>query len=265
MSRMMVGVRAACNLLIVSSAIALSVTIFIGCTTMKEKWNEAKEWHETQQLKRREAKEKEYKRLASLPPAQVVVQTPSREIAVCAQQSCDLFNVAQPKMRAYIDLTENSYEYRGYVNDVQYYIEEEKMSSADAQKKVMDAVIAGDANRPDGEKVWPKIVKGAEAARQFGSEAEGKQFLGLNIRYLEINARIVKICKGLYDRQKELKKLVKHKQISKEQMQQENSVILQRLAECAAVQQQLSDAGKCISFMVEQHNRVRELENEAAR
>ena len=247
------------------SVIVLSVVIFIGCDTMKEKWAETKEWYETQQLKRREAQEKEYKRLAALPPAQVVVQSPSQDIAICAKQSCDLFNVAQPKMRAYIALTENSYEYRGYINDVQYYIEEEKMPSAEAQKKVRDAVLAGDANRPEGEKVWPKIVKGAEASRQFGSEAEWKQFLGLRVRHLEITANVVKICKALYDRQKELKKLAKHRQISQEQMQQENSAILQRLAECAAIQRQLSDAGKCISFMVEQHNRIMEFEKEAAR
>ena len=243
--------------LMMFSLSALAGVMLAGCSTLSE-------WYDTQLLKRRAAKEAEFKRLADSPPAQVV-KSPRKEIAIRAHESCDLFNVAQPKMKAYIALTENSYEYRGYINDVQYYIEEEKMSSAEAQKKVRDAVIAGDASRPDDEKIWPKIVKGAEAARQFGSEAEWKLFLALRLQQIEINAKVVKICKAFYDRQKELKKLVKKKQISKEQMQQENSVILERLAECAAIQRQLSDAGKCIAYMVEQHNRVMEFEREAAR
>ena len=251
--------------LITVVGIALAGRVFFGCSTMKEWSASAQEWYETQQLKRREAQEKEYKRLAALPPAQVVVQSPSKEISICAKQSCDLFNVAQPKMRAYIALTENSYEYRGYINDVQYYIEEEKMSSADAQKKVRDAVIAGDAKRPDGEKVWPKIVKGAEAARQFGSESEFKQFLALRASHLEIEARLVKIIQNLFKLRKELKKAAKEKRISKDERLAKENAILQRLEECTAVQQQLSDAGKCISFMVEQHNRIMEFEKEAAR
>ena len=237
---------------------------FTGCNTMSEYWKSTQEWYETQQLKRREAQENEYKRLAALQPAQVVF-TPSRDIAICAQQSCDLFNVAQPKMRAYVALTENSYEYRGYINDVQYYIDEEKMSRDEAQKKVRDAVIAGDLNRPEEEKIWPKVLKGAEAARQFGTESESKQFLALRASHLEIEARLAKITQALFRFRKDLKKAEKNKQISKESRMEQESAIMQRLAECAAVQRQLSDAGKCISFMEEQCNRVREFEKEAAR
>ena len=49
------------------------------------------------------------------------------------------------------------------------------------------------------------------------------------------------------------------------ELNKENTVILQRLSECAAINGQLSDAGSCISFMEDQYNRARELENEAAR
>ena len=246
-------------------AIMLAGVVLVGCSTIKALGADAKEWYETQQLKRREAQEKEYKRLAALPPAQVVVKSPRRDIVDCSRQSRDLFNVAQPKMKAYITLTENSYEYRGYINDVQYYIEEEKMSSAEAQKKVRDTVIAGDANRPDGEKIWPKIVKGAEAARQFGAESEWKLFLGLRVRHLEINARLVKIIQSLNKQRKELSKAEKAKRISRAQRLEKEIELVQRLSECMAIQQQLSDSGKCISYMVEQCNRVRELEREAAR
>ena len=239
-------------------AFLLAGVIFAGCSTIQE-------WYETQKLKWREAQEQEYRRLAALPPAQLVVQSPRRDIAICAKESCDLFNVAQPKMRAFIALTENSYEYRGYCNDVQYYIEQEKMSSAEAQKKVRDAVIAGDANRPDGEKVWPKIVKGAEAARQFGFASEREQFLALQVRQLEIYARLVKIIQNLNKERKELRKLAKEKMISKAERREREVVIGQRISECMAIQGQVALSGRCISFMIEQYNRVMELESDAAR
>ena len=245
------------NKLMLIGLSAIALVGITGCSSLSE-------WYDAQLLQWREAQEREYRRLAGLPPAQAV-QSPNRNIAFLAKQSCDLFNMAQPKMRAYIALTENSYEYNGFVNDVRYYIENEKMTEAEAQKKVYDAVIAADATRPDDEKVWPKILKGAAAARQFGPQSERDQMMALLSRSIEISAAVVNICKTLRDRQKKMKKLVKEKKMSKKQMKEENGLIMQRLAECSAIQMQLSEAGRCISFMMDQYNRAKELEREAAR
>ncbi len=237
------------------SAIVSAVIILAGCSTISEWCAGVQEWYAAQRAK-------EFKRLVALPPAQMV-RSPRKDIALCAKQSCDLFNVAQPKMRAYIAKVETSHEYLGFVNDVQYYIEEEKMSSAEAQKKVRDAVIAADAKRPDDEKVWPKIQKGAVAARQWGSEDDWKQFWKLSAYESEVGGKVRKICKEFDDREKHLRKLSKNKQISKEQFQAESSVIKERRAECAAIQKQLSDARGCISFMMDQYQRAKELEDYA--
>lgn len=203
----------------------------------------------------REAIRREYDRLASLPPAKPI-KSPMPEIANCSRQSCDLFNVAQPKMRAYIAKVETSREYTGFINDIRYYVEEKKMSPVEAQRKVRSAVIAADANRPDGEKVWPKILKGAKAARQFGSASERKQFAELDARYCEICAALGKISKQLRKMQKDLKH-EKNKSVRMEK----NAVIASRYAECLEVQCQLSDAGRCISFMKDQYDRANELED----
>ena len=228
--------------------IVLTSVVLAGCSTLSE-------WYAEQQLKWREAQEREYKRLAELPPAQMV-KSPDRDIAACAKQCCDLFNVAQPKMRAYIIKIETSREYVGFINDVQYCIEEEKMSNTEACKKVKDAVVAADANRPDDEKVWPKILKGWEAARQLGPKADELLILELNHRHIATCARMGKIYKKLRKSQKELKN-----EKNKTAKQERAAELMNRLAECAAIQKQLSDASKCISFMMNQYSRVKELED----
>ncbi len=236
---------------------SLSVLFGIGCSTVKESWRATQDWYAEQQVKWREAQEEEYRRLASLPPAEVVA-SPNPAIAMCARQSCDLFNVAQPKMLAYVAKTETSREYTGFMNDIKYLVEEKKMSEQEACRKVADAVIAADANRPDDEKVWPKIQRGLAAAKLLGTKSERDQMLGLSRRRAEIAEAVGKICKNL----RKVQKALKHEK-NKTVRQAAEEEIMKRTAECAAIQGQLSESQKCISLMYDQQSRVAELENYA--
>ena len=70
-------------------------------------------------------------------------------------------------MKAYVAKVESCREYTGFMNDIRYYVEEEKLSNKEACRKVCDAVIAADANRAGGQKIWPKIQKGIVAANEL--------------------------------------------------------------------------------------------------
>ena len=157
------------------------MTFLIGCSTVKELTSSAQEWYSAQQVKWRERKEKEYKQLVALPPAQMIVSS-HPGIASCAQASCALFNEAQSKMKAYIAFAETSHEYVGFVNDIQYYVEEEKLSAQEACAKVKSAVLAADAKLPEEEKVWPKILRGYAAASVLGPQNELSRIAALSSR-----------------------------------------------------------------------------------
>lgn len=214
------------NKLTVVSVVVLIGAIIAGCAT-------------TSPEEKRAAYQKEYSRLASLPPAQMVV-SPNYDVANCAKLSCDLFGEVQPMMKAYVAKTESSREYTGFMNDVQYYVKEEKMSNQDACKKVADAVIAADANRPDDQKVWPKIQKGIVAANELDPKTQLAQIALLVARNLEI-AKSVKALPN---------SLAKEDFMSK----------AQRLQEISAISKQLTDMLECLYFLQDQYTRVVELE-----
>jgi len=87
------------NKLVGIAGVGMAVAVVAGCATT------------------RDAYEKEYARLSSMPPATLVV-SPNREVANCAKSSCDLFNEVQPLMKAYVAKTESSHEFTGFMNDV---------------------------------------------------------------------------------------------------------------------------------------------------
>lgn len=213
--------------LIVIGAVALA-GVMTGCFTMSPE-------------ERREAYQKEYSRLAALPPAQMV-QSPNPDIANCAKLSCDLFNEVRPMMKAYVDKTESNREYTGFMNDIQYYVKEEKMSEKDACKKVADAVIAADADRPDDQKVWPKIKKGIAAA----NELEPKKQLAQIALLLARNSEIVNSIQRFKDSD-----AFKNMDIQGK---------IARGKECSAIIDQSEDTGKCLYFLQDQYTRVLMLE-----
>ena len=274
------------------STIVFSVAIsalLVGCSTIEKEWEEAQQRYEERQVKRREAQEKRFKQLAALPPAQMVAVAPGRDItssakytvkegkgkkekvvvvpvdcpkvnALCAKASCDLFNEAHRKMKAYITFYENCRECVGFMNDVQYFVEEEKLSQKDAYEKVAKSVMAADAKLSADEKVWPKIQKGLMAAKTFGSGNEMSQVLALRSRQIEILAALGKVNTALDAMQKELKKAKKNKRISNEAYAQSLSVIQRRVAEHGGVYKQLNLVSECINFMVEQRSRIDDLD-----
>lgn len=211
------------KLMMVAGAVALG-GIMTGCFTMSP-------------AERRAAYQEEYARLAALPPAQMIV-SPSPEISNCAKLSCDLFNEVHPIMKAYVDKTETNREYTGFMNDIKYLVEEEKMSEQDACKKVAEDVIAADANRPDDQKVWPKIKSGIAAANELDPKQQLVKIAVLIARNLEI---------------------VKSVQAFKDSAAFKNmdfQAMLVRGKECAAIVNQSEDTGKCLYFLQEQFTRV---------
>ena len=191
---------------------------------------------------RRAALQKEFERLKSLPPA-VMVASPNKDVAKCAKLSCDLFNEVQPLMKAYADKVETSREYIGFMNDIQYYVEDEKLSNQEACKKVKDSVVAADANRPNDQKVWPKIERGVAAANELDPK---KQLAKIAI---------------LVARNEDIKKTVSDlpKSYSNEDFQGK----LKRGDECSAISKQLAESAECLAYLGDQYARVVELENYA--
>jgi len=221
------------KVMMVVGAIVLT-TLITGCSLLEP----TKLSPEEQRAKYQE----EFTQFAALPPAKRVA-SPNPAIADCAKLSCDLFNEMHPMMKAYVAKVETSREYTGFMNDVRYYVEEEKMSNKDACKKVYDAVIAADANRPDGEKLWPKIHKGIVAANELDPKKQLAQIAVLVAR----NGNIAKSVKDLPKAFKEKDPMGKAK----------------RAAECAAIAKQLADVLRCLNYLGDQYSRVVELDNYA--
>ncbi len=187
--------------------------------------------------------QEEFTQFAALPPAKMVA-SPDPDITKCARLTCDLFNEMHPLMKAYVAKVESSREYTAFMNEVRYCVEEEKLSNQDACKKVYDAVIAADANRPDGEKLWPKIHQGIIAANELDPKKQTAQILVLIAR----NKDVVKSAQEL------------PKKFSKEK---DFRIKAQRASECAAVLKQAMDCLVCLNYLSDQYSRVVELENYA--
>lgn len=190
----------------------------------------------------RAAYQKEFERLAKLPPAQMVA-SPNPSVASCAKLSCDLFNEVHPMMKAYVAKVETNREYTGFMNDIQYYVKEEKMSNQAACKKVKDDVIAADANRPADQKLWPKIQRGIAAANELDPKKQLAQIAILAAR----NAAIGKTAKDL------------PKSFSNEDYMGK----VKRGNECSAISKQLAESAECLAYLGDQYSRVIELENSA--
>ncbi|MGN0832194.1 MAG: hypothetical protein ACI4RD_00930 [Kiritimatiellia bacterium] len=214
------------NALKVVSEAAIGAVLLSGCSTMTME-------------ERRAEYAKEYAALAALPPAQRIV-SPNRAVDDCARLSHDLFNTVQPLMKAYVSSVENSYEYAGFMNDVRYYVEEEKLSVQAACRKVVDAVVAADANRPADQKVWPKIQKGIVAANAL----EPKKML---VRIGVLIARNAEITRSV----SRLPGAFKHEDMMAK---------VRRGVECSAISAQLARSLECLVYLSDTYTRVLELE-----
>ena len=213
--------------LTIGMAIVSIGTIVAGCLTMSPE-------------ERRAAYQEEFERLASLPVAQQV-SSPNKDVSGCAMLSCGLFNEVQPLMKAYVAKVESSREYTGFMNDIRYYAEEEKLSNADACKKVMDAVLAADAARPDDQKIWPKIKKGIDAANELDPKKQLIQIAALTVKNQEVSKKVETLPESY--------------------AQEDFTGKMARGKECSAISKQLADVTECLVFLGDQYARVVELEN----
>ncbi len=191
---------------------------------------------------RRAAYQKEFERLSNLPPA-VAVASPNQSIAACAKLSCDLFNEVQPMMKAYVAKVESNREYTGFMNDIQYYVKEEKMSDKEACKKVTDDIVAADANRPDDQKVWPKVKRGIAAANELEPKKQLAQIAVLVARQADIQKKVSDLPKSYSN--------------------EDFAGKIKRGEECSAISKQLAESVECLAYLGDQYSRVVELENYA--
>ena len=200
------------------SAAVISMVI-TGCMTAREKIQE------------------EYARLTALPPAERV-HAPDRSIDDLGRLSHDSFNEMHGVMKAYVAASENHREYVGFMNDVQCCVQEEKLSNEDACKKVADAVIAEDANRPADEKVWPKVVEGINAVNALDPAKKLEELGVLTIR----NAGFIKTAAEL-----------------RNSFNGFDAATLQKVEAVGKIGVQLKDTSECLAFLVEQFRRVQVL------
>lgn len=208
----------------------LASVIFTGCATGRDSGQPDRDFWR-----------KEYARLAALPPGRMVVSS-DPHIAGIARTSCDVFTEVQSIMKAYVDKTESSREYTGFMNDVAYYVKEEKLSNADACKKVHDAVVAADANRPADQQVWPKIAKGIAAANELEPAKQLARLALLTVR----NQTVARDVKKL-----------------KHSFKGDFMTVACRTLEIVAICDQTMDSVECLVFLGEQFRRVLVLENYA--
>ena len=133
----------------------------------------------------RDAVQKEYERLTSLPSAEQVV-SPNKQVNDVGRASSDLYNVCHAKLKNYVAATENHREYTGFMNDVQTVIKDEGLSEEDAMAKVCALVQEEDKTRSDAEKVWPRIMQGWAAANALEPAKQLTEISSLVVRNKEI-------------------------------------------------------------------------------
>lgn len=201
----------------------LAGVILTGCATSRDSW------------------QKEYARLAALPPG-MMVESPDPHVAEVARTSSEVFTEVQSVMKAYVDKIDASHEYTGFMNDIAYFVKEEKLSDEDACKKVYEAVLAADANRPADQQVWPKIAKGIAAANELDPKKQLSQLALLTARNLTV---------------------VENVQNLKKSFNGDFATVAQRTRECTAILEQTKDSAECLLFLGEQFRRVIVLKNYA--
>lgn len=188
----------------------------------------------------RDAVQKEYERLTSLPAAEQVV-SPNKQVNDVGRASSDLYNVCHAKLKNYVAATENHREFTGFMNDVQTVIKDEGVSEEDAMAKVRALVQEEDKARPDAEKVWPRIMQGWAAADALEPAKQLTEIASLVVR----NQKIVDSANDLP------KSFANEDYMSK----------AQRGAEAAKIGSQATQTTEMLLFLGEQFRRVQMLKN----
>ena len=186
----------------------------------------------------RDAVQKEYERLTSLPAAEQVV-SPNKQVNDVGRASSDLYNVCHEKLKNYVAATENHREFTGFMNDVQTVIKDEGLSEEDAMAKVSALVQEEDKARPDAEKVWPRIQDGWTAANALDPKKKLAEIARLVIRNQEISESAKKLPNSYKDEDFKSK--------------------IERGAESGNISKQLAQTAEVLAFLGEQYRRVQKL------
>ena len=124
----------------------------------------------------RDAMQKEYDRLAAVtpePPVRCSVDRAIDDLGVAVGVN---YAFAHKLMKEYVDATTNHREYIGFLNDVKYYMEEEKLDEKAAYEKVVAGIMEQDAKAASPEeKVWPRVVAGIKAVDALSPENKLKE------------------------------------------------------------------------------------------
>ncbi len=114
---------------------------------------------------------KEYERLAALPPATMNRCPADRALDSLGVAVSQHYNFAHKLMKEFVGATENRRAYLGFMNDIEYYVQEEKMEEPAAMAKVVKDIQDADKQIADPkEKVWPKVVEGIKATNALQPE-----------------------------------------------------------------------------------------------
>ena len=116
----------------------------------------------------RDAFTQEYNRLASMTPEPPVRCPQDKAIDDLGVGVGVNYAIAHKWMKEFVDATTNSREFIAFMNDVNYYMEEEKLDHKAAVEKVYKEILAADEKIADPkEKVWPRVAAGINAVNSL--------------------------------------------------------------------------------------------------
>ena len=184
----------------------------------------------------RDAMQKEYARLAAVTPEPPVRCPSDRALDDLGVAVAVNFAFTHKLMKEYVDATTNHREYIGFLNDVKFYMDEEKLDEKAAMEKVRTAIIAEDAKaEKEEDKVWPRVVAGIKAVDALGPENKIKEIIPV----AAANLKLAKSASGL-----------------KKTFTSLDAAVIQKAVCCGNILKQTTYTGECLVFLEEQFRRV---------
>ena len=184
----------------------------------------------------RNAMQDEYKRLSTTPPEPPARCEYDRAIDNLGVAVGVNYAFSHKLMKEYVSATENRREYLGFLNDVKYYIDEEKLDEKAAVDKVVKGIMAEDEKitNPE-EKVWPRVVEGINATNSLKIENKLKEIIPV----LAANAKNLKTVTEL-----------------KNSFNGLDATVIAKGVACAKIAKQATFTAECLTFIAEQFRRT---------
>ena len=139
---------------------------------------------------------KEYERLAALPPVPTNHCPYDRALDSLGVAVSRHYNFAHKLMKEFVGATANRRAYLGFLNDIEFYVKEEKMDEAAAMARVVKEILEADKKIADPEqKLWPKVVEGINSTNALRPEKKLVEIAPVAAATL----RAINDCKKLKD------------------------------------------------------------------